>query len=64
MKKQSVVDGAPEVTEEALERRKVGLPRVVHMEADLLHGIGDVRPGECEVLKGTDKTPVVCGVHD
>ena len=64
MKKQSVVDGAPEVVEEALERRKVGLPRVVHMEADLLHGVGDVQPREGEVLKGTGKTPVAGGVRD
>jgi hypothetical protein len=38
---------------EALESREVGLPGVVHMETDLLHGVGDVRPGEGEVLKGT-----------
>jgi hypothetical protein len=61
VKKQPVVDGAPE---EALESREVGLPGIVHMETDLLHGVGDVRPGEGEVLKGTDKTPVAGGVRD
>jgi hypothetical protein len=64
VKKQPVVDGAPEVAEEALESREVGLPGVVHMETDLLHGVGDVQPGESEVLKGTDKTPVPDGVLD
>jgi hypothetical protein len=62
VKKQPVVDGAPEVAEEALESREVGLPGVVHMDTDLLHGVGDVRPGEGEVLKGTGKTPVPGGV--
>jgi hypothetical protein len=61
VKKQPVVDGAPEVAEEALESREVGL---VHMETDLLHGVGDVRPGEGEVLKGIGKTPVPGGVLD
>jgi hypothetical protein len=64
MKKQPVVDGAPKVAEEALESHEVGLPRVVHMETDLLHGIGDVSPGEGEVLKGTGKTSVPGGVLD
>jgi hypothetical protein len=64
VKKQPVVDGAPEVAEEALESREVGLSGVVHMETDLLHGVGDVRPGEDEVLKGISKTPVAGGVRD
>jgi hypothetical protein len=63
VKKQPVVDGAPEVAEEALESREVGLPRIVHMETDLLHGV-DVRPSEGEVLKGTGKTPVAGRVRD
>ena len=63
MKKQPVVDGAPKIAEEAFESRKVGLPGIVHMETDLLHGV-DVWPGEGEVLKGTGKTPVAGGVHD
>jgi hypothetical protein len=64
VKKQPVVDGAPELAEEALESREVGLSGVVHMETDLLHGVGDVRPSEGEVLKGTGKTPVPGGVLD
>jgi hypothetical protein len=64
VKKQHVVDGAPEVAKEALESREVGLSGVVHMETDLLHGVGDVWPSEGEVLKGTDKTLVPSGVLD
>jgi hypothetical protein len=43
---------------------EVGLPWIVHMETDLLQGVGDVWPGEGEVLKGTGKTPVAGGVRD
>jgi hypothetical protein len=38
------------------------LPGIMHVEADLLNGIGDVRPSEGEVLKGPGKTPVRSGV--
>jgi hypothetical protein len=64
VKKQPVVDGAPEVAEEVLESREVGLLGIVHMETDLLHGVGDVQPSEGEVLKGTGKTPVAGVVRD
>jgi hypothetical protein len=64
VEKQPVVDGAPEVAKEAFESREVRLSGVVHMETDLLHGVGDVRPSEGEVLKGTGKAPVPGGVLD
>jgi len=62
LKKQPVVDGAAEVAEEALESSEVGLSRIMHVKTYLLHGVGDVRPGEGEVLKCTSKTPVCSGV--
>jgi hypothetical protein len=34
---------------------KVGLPGIMHMEADVLDGIGDVREGKCQVLEGPDE---------
>jgi hypothetical protein len=61
VEKQPVVDSASEV---AFESREVGLSGVVHMETDLLHGVGDVRPSEGEVLKGTGKAPVPGRVLD
>jgi hypothetical protein len=64
MEKQPIVGGVPEVAEEAFESRKVGLSGVMHMETDLLHGVGDVRPSEGEVLKGTGKAPVPGRVLD
>src|SRR6185437_8136904 len=30
----------------------------MHMETDLLDSVGEVRPGESEVLQGSSKTPV------
>ena len=58
MKKQAVVHRAMEVAEDPLQSGAMRLPRVMHMEADPLNRIGDVRPGEGEVLLGTSKTPV------
>jgi hypothetical protein len=34
------------IAQAALHGREVGLPRVVHVQTDLLHGIGDVGPCE------------------
>src|SRR6185312_5999591 len=30
----------------------------MHMETDLLNSVGEVRPGECEVLQSASQTPV------
>jgi hypothetical protein len=34
------------------------LPRGVHMQAHMLDGVGDVRPGEGEVLERAGQAPV------
>jgi len=62
MKEQVVVDSAPEVAEETLESSEVGFLWIMHMETELLNCIGDVRPGEGKVLKGTNKTSVRGGI--
>jgi hypothetical protein len=62
VEEKAVVERAPEVAEEALESREVRLPGIMHMKTDLLNCIGDVRPGEGEVLKGPGETPVRSGV--
>jgi hypothetical protein len=36
----------------ALHDVKVGLPGIIHVEADLLDGVGDVGAGEHQVLEG------------
>jgi hypothetical protein len=38
---------------------EVGLPWIMHVEADLLNGVGDVGVGECHVLEGTGEAPEV-----
>jgi len=55
VKEQAAVDSA---AEEALESSEVGLSGIMHVKTDLLYYIGDVRPGEGEVVKCTGKTPV------
>jgi hypothetical protein len=40
----------------------MGLPRVVHVQTDLLHDVGNVRPCECQVLESSDNAPELRGV--
>jgi hypothetical protein len=42
----------------------VGLPRVVHVQADLLHGISDVGPRERQVLEDSDNASKLIGVRN
>jgi hypothetical protein len=42
----------------ALHDSEVGLPGIMHMETDLLDGIGNVRAGEHQVLEGPSEAPV------
>jgi hypothetical protein len=62
VKEQAIVHSAAEVAEEALEGSEVGLPRIMHMKAQLLNCISDVRSSEGEVLQSTSKTPVRAGI--
>jgi hypothetical protein len=49
-KKQAEVEGALEVPKDTLHCREMGLMRVVHVEAQLLNHVGNIGPGEGEVL--------------
>jgi hypothetical protein len=51
VKKQTIVKSALEVVEDPLCNHEMGLLRVVHVEAHLLDRVGDVEPGEGEVLE-------------
>jgi hypothetical protein len=53
----AVLRSPPEVEQDVLHSRQVGLPGVVHMQTNLLHSVGDVGSGECQVLKSTGDTP-------
>jgi hypothetical protein len=37
----------------------VGLQWIMHVEADLLDGVGEVGVGECQVLEGSSEAPEV-----
>ena len=58
MEEQTVVNCATEVAEEPLQSSEVWLPGIMHMETDLLNSVGEVRPGEGEVLQSAGQTPV------
>jgi hypothetical protein len=46
-----MVEGALEVVENALCDSEMGLTRVVHLKAHLLNIVGNVKPGEGEVVE-------------
>jgi len=49
----TILDSALDVAKNALQKREVFLPRIMHMQADLLDGVRDVRPCKSKVLKTT-----------
>jgi hypothetical protein len=64
MKKHAVVEGALEVPEDALHGREMGVTGVVHVEAHLLYRIGNVKPGEGEVLESLGQAVIGNRVAD
>ena len=58
MKKQAEANSATDVAEETLQCSQVRLPGIMHVKTYLLNGIGEIRPGEVQVLQGTVKAPV------
>jgi hypothetical protein len=53
-----------EVAQDPLGSGEMGLPRGMHMQAHLLDGVGDVGPGEGEVLERGGQASVRCLVSD
>ena len=51
---------APYVAQDPLESNEVWLSGIMHVEANLLNNIGNIWPGEGEVLQRSSKTPEVC----
>jgi hypothetical protein len=43
---------------------EVGLPWIIHVEADLLNDVGDVGAGECQVLKSIGEAPEVSQISN
>jgi hypothetical protein len=57
MQKKTVVWRPLKIAQDALHGRQMGLSRVVHVQTDLLHGVGDVGPCECQVLESSCNAP-------
>jgi len=58
------VKSALDVAENALQSSQTRFPRIMHMKANLLDGVGDVRPSEGQVLESTSKTPKLRGINN
>jgi hypothetical protein len=52
------------IVQDALHDHQVGLPRVMHVQADLLHGISDGGSCERQVLEGSGNAPELRGIHN
>jgi hypothetical protein len=63
-KEKAVVNVATEVAQDPLESVEMGLPRGVHVKARLLDDVGDVGPGEGQVLVGAGEALVGHRVDD
>jgi hypothetical protein len=48
----------------ALHGSEVDLPGIIHVEADLLNGVGDVEVGEHQVLEGSNEAPEVSQISN
>jgi hypothetical protein len=62
--KQAEVEGALEVPKDVLRGHEMELTRVVHVEAHLLDRVGNVGPGEGEVLESPSQVAVGSRVTD
>jgi hypothetical protein len=60
--KKTVVLRPLKIAQDLLYGRQMGLPTVVHVQTGLLHGVGDVGPCECQVLKSSYNAPKLRGV--
>jgi len=58
VKSKTAVNCATNVAKKPLQRGKMRLSRIMHMKADLLNCIRNIRPGESEVEQGTSDTLV------
>jgi hypothetical protein len=59
-----VVESALEVSKDTLRGCEMGLTRVVHVEAHLLDRVGNVGPGEGEVLESPNQAAIGSRVTD
>ena len=53
-----------QVAQDALNRREMNIPRIMHVEAHLLNCIRYVGSGEGEILQSTNQTAVLSRIVD
>jgi hypothetical protein len=51
--KKTIVWRPLKIAQDALHGRQMEIPRVMHVQIDLLHSVGDVGPCECQVLESS-----------
>jgi hypothetical protein len=59
-----MTEGTLEIAKDPFGSNKVIFSRIMHMKAHLLDSIGNVRPGEGEVLEGTHKAAISSGISN
>jgi hypothetical protein len=62
MQKETVIRHPLEVAHDALHDCQMRLPRVMHVQTNLLYGVGDVGPREHQVLQGVCDAPELGGI--
>jgi hypothetical protein len=58
------VEGSLKVSKNPFSSNKVIFPGIMHVQADLLDSIGNIRPGEGQILKCTTKAAIGSGVSN
>jgi hypothetical protein len=51
------------IAQNALHGSKMRLSQVMHIQADLLNSVCDIRMGEGEILQSTSNNVIVCGIR-
>jgi hypothetical protein len=64
VKLQAEMGSTLHIAQNSLDELKVGVVRVMHEEADLLHRMGQVRAREGEVLESARQAPVMRRIGD
>jgi hypothetical protein len=62
LQEKTQIQRSADIVQDALQSGEVGLPGIVHVEAHLLNGVGDVGARECQPLEGTSEAPVIRGI--
>jgi hypothetical protein len=61
---EAMIKSPLEISQDPFGSNKMNLPRIVHVKANLLDGICNVGPGECQVLKSTHEAAVIGGISN